>query len=272
MAKKSLGQHFLRNKSAIRAIVTALPAAAGDIVVEIGPGHGELTEQLRAANPNLTIIAIEKDSVLCADLRKKIIDSQTTFIEGDVLRLLPELIADDSRFTNHEWDLVGNIPYYITGHLLRVISEMPEKIKPRRCIFTIQREVAERIMAPGPTMNRLAASVAYWADAKIIMNLSQEDFVPAPKVASAIILLNHKEKSAFKDQDRYYEAVRALFSQPRKIILNNLSQAGAVEGSPIGKYSKEELAASLQNIGVLPESRPQDLSIENIAKIAEVFF
>ena len=278
MAKKSLGQHFLKNKSAIRKIVEALEIKEGETIVEIGPGHGELTAQM--ADGEGRMVLIEKDAALCAELKKRFEDSSVIeVIEGDALKVLPEIAAEFWKLKIEHWKLAGNIPYYITGHLLRIVSELPQERKPERCVFTVQREVAERIIAQPPEMNRLAASVAYWADAKIIMNLSSEDFHPAPNVDSAIILLTRKTNSAFSDGKRFYAAVKAIFAQPRKMILNNLNQAMGDGGWGVGggqlkqiKNGKEKLASALRDAGILPESRPQDLTIADVATIAKIFF
>jgi 16S rRNA (adenine1518-N6/adenine1519-N6)-dimethyltransferase len=270
MTNKSLGQHFLRNREAIRTIVATLDPQPDKVVIEIGPGHGELTMAIRSKEPGARIIGIEKDEKLCGHLKEMGV-AGLEIIHGDALATLPKLI-NDPQSTIHNYKIVGNIPYYITGHLLRIIGELPNEKKPERCVFTIQKEVAERIAAKEGDINRLAASVAYWADAKIVMNLAREDFKPMPKVKSAVIVLNRKTKPAFPDQHRYYAAVRALFAQPRKTILNNLSQAKVAAGAKLSGKNKEKLADELRNIGILPEARPQDLAVEDIAKIAEHFF
>ncbi len=277
MAKKSLGQHFLKNKTAIRAIVAALDPQPGETIFEIGPGRGELTLALPIVDSTLRIFVVEKDEELAKGLELKINDvgkSNVTVICDDALTALPQLV-NDPRSAIRDYKIVGNIPYYITGHLLRTIGELPNDKKPTRCVFTIQREVARRIAASDEGMNRLAASVAYWAEAKIVMSLAPEDFTPAPSVTSAVIVLDRKKQPALPDQNLYYRAVRTIFSQPRKTIINNLFQkkeVGDEERGTSARNDKEKIAEALQNIGILPESRPQDLSVENIAKIAEVFF
>ena len=161
-----LGQHFLKNRSVAKKIVAALELAPGDTVVEIGPGHGELTELLKReawnVNRNIKIIAVEKDRQLAEQLRKKFAeDKNIEIIEGDALRILPELCSalhtsrstiQDSHSTLHasRFKIVGNIPYYITGHLLRTIGELPKK--PSLSVLMVQEEVAERIAAK-PRMN-----------------------------------------------------------------------------------------------------------------------
>ncbi len=195
-----------------------------------------------------------------------------SIIEGDALKLLPEIVAQLPREARYK--IVGNIPYYITGKLLRVVSEL--EYAPERVIVLIQEEVAERICAAPPAMNRLAASVQFWADATIIARVPRNDFSPPPKVDSAVIVLknNFLAKNAVRDRKikasvqhaieptRYYKTVRAIFAQPRKTLLNNLS---VIAGKGV---TKEHIITHLQKIGIDPAARPQDLSIEQIIAIA----
>jgi len=252
-----LGQHFLKNKEKIRKIAGSLDLERGDFVVEIGPGHGELTEELRSKNHELRIIAIEKDSMLVQELREKFHSAahgpKLEIIEGDALKILPELPIN--------YKLVGNIPYYITGYLLRTIGELDSK--PRLIVFTVQKEVAERICAEPPKMNLLAASVQFWAEPEIIGYIPKKDFSPQPKVDSAIIRLRIKNyESGIKEG--YYKLVKVLFKQPRKTILNNLADGL--------KIKKDYLAQRLGELGINPLDRPQNLNVEKISELAKEQF
>ena len=310
---KRLGQHFLKNGWALKKIVEALELKSGDIVIEIGAGHGELTEEIQRQatsdkRQGIKIIAIERDGGLIKILKEKFAGNKNIeIIEGDALQIIkklptniiPQLWYNISNKSGGAENLaglkiVGNIPYYITGRLFRVIGELEHK--PELCVFTVQKEVAERICA-GPKinpvrsraraqarpsrasgratsngMNRLAASVQFWAEPKIIALLSKKDFYPAPEVESAIIKLNIKEvepppggsTSQKLDAEKYYATVRKLFAQPRKTILNNISH---------GTYhvSREKIIEKLKKIGINPGDRPQNLSMEDIIKIAAAF-
>lgn len=253
---KFLGQHFLKNTAAVRKIIVALDIHADETIVEIGPGHGELTIPLMEATKKAKakIITIEKDKKLADDLSAKIkqlgYGDEIEVVSGDALVFLKNA---PKRFK-----LVGNLPYYITGHLLRIMSELQPS--PERAVLMLQREVADRICASPPKMNRLAASVQFWAETKIITRLSKTDFSPPPEVESAVIEISARNPVP-KDGDRYYSAVRALFAQPRKTILNNLS--AAVDGK------KADLVGLLGSIGIKPEMRPQNLTIDDIRAIAE---
>ncbi len=271
MPKKSLGQHFLKNKSAIRAIISALDLKNGETVIEIGPGKGALTlpliEKCQVSGIKCQVIAIEKDRGLANQLMSyaSATVDQFEILAGDALKILPNLTH---QLKTDNWKLVGNIPYYITGKLLRVLSEL--KNKPALTILTIQREVAERICAhpPGtsPThrkcsmcgMNLLAAATQFWAEPKILMNLKSADFDPPPTVESSVIKLTTTIPFAL-NAIRYYEFIKIAFKQPRKTLLNNLSER-------FGK-NKAEIAKILEQIGLRSDIRPQNLSISDLINL-----
>ncbi len=192
MKQMRLGQHFLKNKSAIKRIVAGLDFYPGDTILEIGAGHGELTTELRVTNSELKIIAAEKDGELVNLLRVKFAqDKNMEIIEGDILKILPDIAGALGRKIEN-YKIVGNIPYYITGKLLRIVGELENK--PSICVLTLQKEVAERIAAAPPKMNRLAASIQFWAKPEILERLSRKDFEPAPEVESAILKLATSDK------------------------------------------------------------------------------
>lgn len=250
-----LGQHFLKNKKQISKIINTLDLQSEDVVVELGPGHGELTEVLRDKYQELRVIAIEKDEKLAQFLGKKFKgDKKIKIIEGDILKVLPSLMLNTYPLI-HKYKLVGNIPYYLTGYLLRIISELENK--PSLIVLTIQKEVARRIVVKPPKMNLLAASVQYWAEPKIIGYVPAMDFSPAPKVDSAIIKLSIKKRVLSIKGDKYYTFIKILFSHPRKMILNNLSCL----------KNKEELKEILKKQGIKENARPQDLSINAIKEL-----
>lgn len=258
---RKLGQHFLKNKSKIRKIIKALELKNGDTVIEIGAGHGELTKNLKSQSArwrtNLKIIAIEKDKKLAGVLKLKFKHqkSKIEIIEGDALETIPQITKS--------YKVMGNIPYYITGRLLRVLSEL--KNKPKLIVLTIQKEVAQRICAKPPAMNHLAAAVQFWVEPKIIDFISKNDFKPRPKVDSAIIKLKVKPVTSYRLLvTNYYNLIKILFKQPRKTILNNL-KAGL-------KIQKNEIIRKLLMAQVNPEERPQNLSLEKLKKLTEVLY
>ncbi|HXF44221.1 MAG TPA: 16S rRNA (adenine(1518)-N(6)/adenine(1519)-N(6))-dimethyltransferase RsmA [Candidatus Paceibacterota bacterium] len=256
---RRLGQYFLKNREKLRKIAACLEIANGDTIVEIGPGHGELTKELVAGIENLEfrLIAIEKDEKLARGLQEKFKNHKSIqIVHGDALKILPEL-----KIVNCKLKITGNIPYYITGKLLRTIGDLITnyKLPITTCVLTVQKEVAERICAKPPHMNLLAAAVRFWAEPKIIDYISKKDFKPQPDVDSAVVKFEIRN-SKFEIQDSYYKLVRILFKQPRKTILNNLSVF----------KPKEEILPVLEKMGVNPGLRPQNLSVEDIKLLSRV--
>ena len=150
-AKKSLGQNFLTNKNKIGEIISALALKDSDTVIEIGPGHGEITRELatRDKRQGMRIIAIEKDERLAEELRNsmRMHGDRIEIITGDALKILPGLVSS-SRFQVSNYKVVGNIPYYITGFLLRILGELERK--PEIIVLTVQKEVAENCGRTAP--------------------------------------------------------------------------------------------------------------------------
>jgi len=237
-AKKSLGQNFLESKEVLRKTAEALNINEGDTVVEIGPGHGELTEFLKAGKPK-NLIAIEKDESLADLLKQKF--PGIRLISGDALKELENIELPK------DWKLIGNIPYYITGHLLRIISELPNP--PIKTVVLVQKEVAERISALPPKASLLSSMVRGWAVPEYLFSVPRAHFNPVPNVDSAVISLSKKESPAPK---AYFSAARALFSQPRKKAANNLSESLNI--------SKEEALKLFTSCGISPDARPQNIS------------
>lgn len=258
--RQKLGQHFLHNVGAVSEVISALNTGA-KLVIEVGPGKGALTKPLSEAllKTGGKIIAIEKDPELAAAAREWNLPN-VEIIEGDILEVLPTI---NSKLKTLSYALVGNIPYYLTGFLFRIISEL--KNRPAQTIFMIQKEVAERIVVKPPEMNKLAASIQFWAEPKILKIISKKSFSPEPKIDSAIILLGAKIPATKTPAEIYYSAVRALFAQPRKTILNNL----AATFGDSRKLATEKALLALKAANLSPELRPQNLSVADIEKISK---
>lgn len=258
--RQNLGQHFLKNSAVLKKIAESLKINSGETIIEIGPGHGELTEYLaesgeRRAKGGLRIITIERDLELAELMRHKFKNS-VEVLEGNVLQVLPAL---SSQLSASSYKLCGNIPYYLTGYLLRTISELEHK--PVLTVLTIQKEVAERIAAKPPQMNRLAAAVQFWAKPKIIGFISRNDFEPPPEVDSATIrLIVPADKISKAETDAYYRILAAVFKQPRKTIENNLMSAF--------KKPRVEVKSMLLALNIDSNIRPQELRVEDIQSIA----
>lgn len=254
---RRLGQHFLKNSAILDYIASSIDISGKSTIIEIGPGHGELTERIKTrllkedAQKKIKIIAIEKDPLLAAKLQKRFENEKhITIVCGDALSELRQFA--DSIFT--EYIIAGNIPYYITGHILRIIGSLQKK--PAHVLFVIQKEVAERIVANPPRMNLLAACIQAWASPTIKKMIPKKEFSPPPKVDSALIELSVKEAHV---PDSYYQTARIIFAHPRKTLLNNLSS----------KISKKEAERCMTELGISSRARPQDISVAQIFQLTE---
>ncbi|MDD5710585.1 MAG: 16S rRNA (adenine(1518)-N(6)/adenine(1519)-N(6))-dimethyltransferase RsmA [Candidatus Colwellbacteria bacterium] len=254
--RKKLGQNFLKDGRALDRIVSVLDVVSDDVVIEIGPGHGELTRRALKYNPK-ELIAIEKDPALIEYFLQKLADEHKSLhiVEGDALIELPRL-TNYQLLTTH-YKLMGNIPYYITGHLLRMVGDLENK--PVCAVFTVQKEVAERVCAQPPRMNLLAASVQIWSGVEVVRYISKKSFSPPPKVDSAVIKIVPRKESP---DPSFHPFVHALFSQPRKTILNNLKTLG---------LTREDIEKGLLLAGIDPKARPQNLNIEEIKQLSLLF-
>jgi len=257
---QKLGQHFLKNQKVISKILKTLEIENGGVVIEIGPGHGELTIPLAEActKVDAKFIAIEKDAELAKNLKRRLTAAHLNaeVITGDVRSILPIHIAEIKK--NTPYSVIGNLPYYLTGYLLRLIGKFEPK--PRQCIFMLQKEVGGRIVSTPPHMNRLAAILQFWATTKIIAQVHRSDFSPPPKVDSVLLALIPQRDGVLPF--RTYERVVSLaFRQPRKTLLNNLGAGLSI--------SKDEIISIFSDLKLAPKVRPGELTITDIKNLAQ---
>ena len=253
-AKKSLGQNFMRCRWVADTMIHAAEITKTDTVIEIGPGTGALTRPLaRAAG---RVIAIEKDEALSRELQeslKKDGVSNVEIIEGDILKFPKEKLKSFKTFT-----VVSNIPYYLTSRLFRYFLESSPR--PKTIVFTVQKEVAERITARPPDMNLLALSVAAFGKAEKIKNVPRECFSPKPNVTSAIIRISGISDEFFRKNkippERFFEIARLAFGKKRKMLSSSLKTVI----SP----------GSLEHAGIHKNARPQELEIEEWARLCRI--
>ncbi len=217
---------------------------SSDIVVEVGPGTGNLTRILAARAG--TVIAVEKDHRLITDLQKEFASAHIKIVEGDVLDLDPaslDLREDD-------YKIVANLPYYITSHFLRTLFE--KWPRPKSIVLTIQKEVAQRIIAEPPHMNLLALSVQYYAEPKIVAMVSRGSFRPMPNVDSSVIrLIPKRDMSEPEFAEKFFAIAKTAFAGKRKQLRNTLS----------GYSSREQIASHLAVLGRPETARPEMLSL-----------
>ena len=263
--KKSLGQNFLQDNAVVEKIITSSDLKSADFVIEIGPGQGVLTEQL--AKHVKKVIAIELDDSLVLLLEKKFADNQNVeIIHEDILKInLPELIghwvSKGTPSVLPDYKVVANIPYYITSPIIRLFLEQANQ--PTEIILMIQKEVAERIVAPKGQMSILAVSVQYYAAAEIIFDVNRNSFSPAPKVDSAVIKIIPNKKFDKEADKKFFRIVKAGFSAKRKTLLNNLTSSLQLD--------KNFVEEKLKTVGISPTARAQELDIENWKKLTKIF-
>lgn len=262
---KRLGQNFLIDRTILEKIVAAAELTADDVVLEIGAGTGALTKRL--AQEAGQVVAVELDQRLMPLLRSELSDTgNVTLIHGDILdqgsRMALDLTAlfSDSRPKGVQYKVVANLPYYITSAVLRLVLEADPK--PQRMVVTVQREVAERIVAQPGRMSLLAVSVQFYTRPELLFYIKPGSFYPAPEVESAVVRLDLRATPPVPESEReaFFRVVRAGFSQRRKQLHKALS-AG------LGQPSKQQIAAKLRAVGVDPQRRAQTLGLEEWARV-----
>jgi 16S rRNA (adenine1518-N6/adenine1519-N6)-dimethyltransferase len=246
--KKSLGQHFLKSTAYLRTIVDAADTKAGDYVLEIGPGEGALTKELLARGAR--VVAVEKDHRLIPMLQvtfdKELREGTLVLHEGDALEIDTEKIIG-----NEPYKLVANIPYYITGALLKKF--LSGHHQPSTLVFLVQKEVAERIVKEKKE-SILSLSVKAYGQVKYVKTVPAGAFAPPPDVDSAILLVSDISKKNFKNtehEEKFFQLVRAGFAQKRKMLKKNISTL-------LGAEAETRMRAA----GIADTARAEDVVLE----------
>jgi 16S rRNA (adenine1518-N6/adenine1519-N6)-dimethyltransferase len=248
--KKSLGQNFMVEPAALEHIAEAADLAPTDAVLEIGAGLGALTDLLAARARR--VVALEIDGRFIPPLEARFAGlPHVEIVQADVLEIdLAALLGDDSA----DYKAVGNLPYYITTAIVRRLLE--DETPPRLLALTMQREVAERIVAGPGDMSLLAVSVQVYGGARIVGRLKPGNFYPRPQVESAIVCIRpHPEPLIFPARRApFFRIVRAGFGQPRKQIKNSLAAGLHLEGDAVVNW--------LEAVGIDPRRRAETLSVQ----------
>lgn len=263
-AKKGLAQHFLIDEEVLGKVISAAELSPSETVIEVGPGLGMLTRELAARAGR--VIAIEVDAKLASALIQIVgACPNVTFINADVLELKPSevLAGEGDGPLTRGYKVVANLPYYITAPVLRHFLEASPK--PRRMVVMVQREVGENIAAKPGHSSLLSISVQLYGRPIIVDYVPAQSFYPPPKVDSAILRIDVYRQPAVevKDVGRFFEIVRAGFSAPRKQLRNALSQALSL--------SPESASGLLKEAGISPQRRAQTLSLDEWAKLYQIF-
>jgi 16S rRNA (adenine1518-N6/adenine1519-N6)-dimethyltransferase len=254
--KKSLGQNFLNSDYVPRKMCDAAAIEAGDTVLEIGPGTGALTRELLARGA--TVHAVETDeralAVLHDDFAAAIGVGQLTLHDHDARDLAPATFD----LTTHGYKVVSNIPYYLSGYLLRQLLDTPTQ--PSCLVFLMQKELVERI-ARNQKESLLSLSVKAFGDPTYVSTIKRSHFTPPPKVDSAILLIDHISHDRVGEtlEPALFTLLHAGFAQKRKQLLGNLTP----------HFDRETVSAALAELDLSPTVRAEDLPLATWKQLVE---
>ena len=252
-----LGQHFLTGLWAAHKLAGAVGVRPGETILEIGPGKGALTKELLATEAR--VIAVEKDPALVAVLRETFKDElalgKLELIERDVRDFAPQ----NSKLEAGSYVLAANIPYYITGEIIRQFLET--ETQPRAMALLVQKEVADRIIARNGKESILSLSVKAYGVPKIIAKVSRGNFSPPPNVDSAILLIDGISKRFFTDvsEKDFFRIVKVGFASKRKFLSSNLAVA----------FGKDAVLNTFEVCGLSGNVRAEDVPLEAWKKLAQ---
>lgn len=259
IAKKSLGQNFLKSQPALQMMIEAGDVQTTDTILEIGPGKGALTAKLLEKAGH--VIAIEKDRDLVDLLKEKfqteIKNKKLEIIDGDCLEFDPKAY----KLKQGSYKLIANIPYNITGAIVkRFLSEVPS---PKTMVLLVQKEVAERIVARDKKESILSLSVRAYGSPHYMMKVGKRFFSPSPKVDSAIIAIVDISRRHFtekEDEEIFFAVIKTAFAHKRKVMRSNLEEIA----------SKEAITEIFQELHIPPTARAEDLSFETFLEISQM--
>ena len=255
--KKSLGQNFLIEPAGLGKVIDAAELTTTDEVLEIGAGLGSLTYLL--AQSARLVTAVEIDRAMLPPLREALAAfNNVKIVEGDILELKP-----DELMQQQDYVVVANIPYYISSAIIRHLMEA--RRRPKRVVLTVQKEVAERVLARDGKMSLLSLSVQVFGMVSLAGVIPSGSFLPAPDVDSAVlkIELYPEPLVPFNQQKAFFNLAHAGFGQKRKTLRNSLSAGLALAGSEGEKL--------LLDAGIDPQRRAETLTILEWKKLTEAW-
>ena len=263
--QKRFGQNFLIDPHVLDKIIRAAEVTKEDCVLEIGPGIGTMTQYLAEAAGR--VVAVEIDSNLIPILNETLKDYQNvTIINDDILKVdIPRLAQEYNG--GRPVKVVANLPYYITTPIIMGLFE--GEVPLDSITVMVQKEVADRMkVGPGSKdYGALSLAVQYYAQPYVVANVPPNCFIPRPGVGSAVIrLTRHKEPPVQADDPKLmFRLIRASFNQRRKTLQNGLSN------SPELSFTKEQIAAGIESLGLSPSVRGEALSLEQFAALSNYF-
>jgi len=263
--KKRLGQHFLTDEAVLERILSAAELSPGDIVVEIGPGLGVLTEAL--ARQGARVMAVELDAKLVALLKERLAGfPDVRIVHADILNVTPRQLLQDNLPASdlgRGYKVVANLPYYITSPVLSHFLEAEPR--PSRMVIMVQKEVGEAIAAAPGRMRLLSVKAQFYSKPAIVSYVPAASFHPPPKVDSLILRLDvySKPPIGVSDVASFFAIVMHGFSAPRKQLRNSLAHSL--------EMSAAQVTSLLETAGIEGKRRAETLSLEEWRELWKVF-
>ena len=260
--KKNFGQNFLVDERVLGKIVSSAEISKDDVVIEVGPGIGTLTQAL--AKEAYKVVAVEIDTTLVPILGELLSDfDNIEIINEDILKVDVNAIAE--KYPDKKIKMVANLPYYITTPIIMNVLE--NHIHVESITVMIQKEVAYRMKAQPSTKDygSLSLAVQYYCEPYLVANVPQNCFMPRPNVDSAVIKLTvmDKPKVQVNNEKFMFEFIKAAFSQRRKTLVNCIFSSGLLT------LSKDEIGKMLNGLGYDERVRGESLTLEDYGKITD---
>ncbi len=265
MFQKRFGQNFLIDTHVLEKIIKSAEITKEDLVLEIGPGIGTMTQYL--CENAREVVAVEIDKNLIPILENDTLSEydNVTIINEDILKVDLNALVEEKN-NGERIKVVANLPYYITTPIIMGLFEAHVPLK--NITVMVQKEVADRMQAgPGSKdYGALSLAVQYYATPYIVANVPPNCFMPRPNVGSAVIRLTLHEEPAVKveDEEFMFRIIRASFNQRRKTLVNGLSNAAELQ------LSKEAVQEALEKMGLSQTVRGEALTLEQFAELANL--
>lgn len=260
--QKKFGQNFLIDTHVLDKIIMAAGVTKEDMVLEIGPGIGTMTQYLCENAREVIAVEIDKNLIPILEDTLSAYDN-VTIINQDILKLDIEKLVEEKN-NNQPIKVVANLPYYITTPIIMGLFESHVPIE--NITVMVQKEVADRMqVGPGTKeYGALSLAVQYYAEPYIVANVPPNCFMPRPKVGSAVIRLTKHEKPPVEvsDEKLMFALIRASFNQRRKTLVNGLTNAAQLS------FHKEEILEALEKMNLSPTIRGEALQLEQFAQLS----
>ncbi len=262
--QKKFGQNFLIDEHVLTKIVSAAGITKDDMVIEVGPGFGTMTQWLAEAARE--VVAVEIDKHLIPILEQTLADyDNITVINEDILKLDVNKLIEEKN-NGKPVKIVANLPYYITTPIIMGLFE--NHVPVENITVMVQKEVADRMqVGPGTKdYGALSLAVQYYAEPYIVANVPPNCFIPRPNVSSSVIRLTTWEEApvTVNNEKLMFNIIRASFNQRRKTLQNGIANAGNLQ------FTKEQVVNALTEMNLSPSIRGEALTLEQFAALSDI--